>query len=109
MPRSPNRADYVGLVIDPSLISASSNACLIHDGPNTRSTWRFKARTYPGEHRWPVLFCNQQKRLHGGLPIFGIVFCFGQFNDEMCGIAERDQRFPARWPGTARSSTAAGR
>jgi hypothetical protein len=35
------------------------------------------------------MFCNQQQRLHCGLPIFGIVFCLGQFSDVMCGVAER--------------------
>jgi hypothetical protein len=28
------------------------------------------------EHRWIVMFCNQQKRPHRGLP-FGILFCLG--------------------------------
>ncbi len=50
----------------------------------------------PGEHRRAVMFCNQQQRLHRGLPFFGIVFCLGQFSDVMCGVAARDQRFPAR-------------
>jgi hypothetical protein len=29
------------------------------------------------EHRRSVMLCNQQKRLHRGLPFHGIVFCFG--------------------------------
>jgi hypothetical protein len=28
------------------------------------------------EHRWTVMFCNQQKRPHRGLP-FGTMFCLG--------------------------------
>jgi hypothetical protein len=41
----------------------------------------------PGEHRWPVVLCNQEKRLHRGLPFVGIVFCLGQFGDEERGVA----------------------
>jgi hypothetical protein len=41
----------------------------------------------PGEHRWPVVLCNQEKRLHHGLPFVGIVFCLGQFGDEERGVA----------------------
>jgi hypothetical protein len=33
------------------------------------------------EHCWPVMFCNQQKRRHRGLPFLGIVFRLGQFRD----------------------------
>jgi hypothetical protein len=29
------------------------------------------------EHRRPVMFCNEQKRFHRGLPFHGIVFCLG--------------------------------
>jgi hypothetical protein len=36
----------------------------------------------PGEHRPAVLFCDQQKRPHRGLPFFGIVFRLGEFGDE---------------------------
>ena len=42
----------------------------------------------PGEHRRAVMFCNQQQRLHRGLPFFGIVFCLGQFGHVLRGIAE---------------------
>jgi hypothetical protein len=38
----------------------------------------------PREHRRPVMFCDQQKSLHGGLPFFGIVFCLGQFANRGC-------------------------
>ena len=51
---------------------------------------------YPGEHRWSVMFSNQHERLHRGLPFIGIVFFLGQLHDLLGGIAERDQRFPAR-------------
>jgi hypothetical protein len=34
--------------------------------------------TYSGEHRWPVMFCNEEERLHRGLSFFGIVFSHGQ-------------------------------
>jgi hypothetical protein len=33
---------------------------------------------YPGEHRWPVMFCDQDLR-HRGLPFFGVALCLGQF------------------------------
>jgi hypothetical protein len=36
--------------------------------------------SYPGEHRRPVMLCNEQQRLHRGLPFFGIVFCLGQLD-----------------------------
>jgi hypothetical protein len=39
----------------------------------------------PGEHLWPVMLCNQEKRLHRGWPFVGIVFCFGQFSDDERG------------------------
>jgi hypothetical protein len=48
------------------------------------------------EHRWPVMFGDQQPRLHGGLPLVGVVLCLGQFGDVFCGVAERDQLFAAR-------------
>ena len=34
---------------------------------------------------------------HCGLPIFGIVFCLGQFSDVMCGVAERGSSQCARF------------
>ena len=43
------------------------------------------------------MFCNQRQRLHCGLPIFGIVFCLGQFSDVMCGVAERGSSQCARF------------
>ena len=49
----------------------------------------------PGEHRRAVMCCNQQQRLHRGLPFFGIVFCLRQFRDVLRGVTECDQRFPA--------------
>ena len=37
-------------------------------------------------HRWPVMLCHENQRLHRGLPLSGIVFGFGQLNDvERCG------------------------
>jgi hypothetical protein len=41
----------------------------------------------PGEHRRPVMFCDQQQRLHRGLPFGGVVFCLWQFSDVFRGIA----------------------
>jgi hypothetical protein len=38
------------------------------------------------EHRRPVMCCNQQKRLHRGLPWLGVVFCLGQFGDVSPGV-----------------------
>jgi hypothetical protein len=32
----------------------------------------------------PILFCNEQQRVHGGLPFFGIVFCLRQLGDGVC-------------------------
>jgi hypothetical protein len=29
------------------------------------------------EHRWPVMFYDQQESLHRCLPLIGIVFCLG--------------------------------
>jgi hypothetical protein len=52
--------------------------------------------TYPGELRWPAIFCNRQRRLHCGLPFLGIVFCLGQFPDVLRGVADRDQSSLAR-------------
>jgi len=40
-----------------------------------------------------VKFGNQRKRLHRGLPFFGIVFCLGQLGDVERGVAERDQPY----------------
>ena len=45
----------------------------------------------------PVKFRNQRQRLPCGLPIFGIVFCLGQFSDVMCGVAERGSSQCARF------------
>ncbi len=42
------------------------------------------------------MFCNEQMRLHCGLPFFGIVFCLGQLGDVERGVAERDPRLSAR-------------
>jgi hypothetical protein len=42
------------------------------------------------------MFGNQQERQHRGLPFFGIVFCLRQLGDVERGVAERDQRLPAR-------------
>ena len=49
---------------------------------------------YPGQHRWPVMFGNQQQRLHRGLPFFGIVFCLGQFGDVKRGVAHYIMKLP---------------
>jgi hypothetical protein len=46
------------------------------------------------KHRWPVMFYDQQQRLHRGLPFVGVVLCLGQFGDLERGVAERHQRFP---------------
>lgn len=43
----------------------------------------------------PILFCNEQQRVHGGLPFFGIVFCLRQLGDVERGVAEGDQLAPA--------------
>jgi len=45
------------------------------------------------ELRWPVMFGDEQQRLHRGLPF---VLCPGQLGNVLRGIAERDQQFPAR-------------
>jgi hypothetical protein len=50
----------------------------------------------PGEHRRPVMFCDQHQRLHRGLPFFGMVFGLGQLGDVGRGVAESDQRLAAR-------------
>jgi hypothetical protein len=42
------------------------------------------------------MFCDQQQRLHCGLPFLGIVFGLGQPRDEQRGIAERDKPATAR-------------
>jgi hypothetical protein len=31
----------------------------------------------PGEHRWPVMFCDQHQRLHRGLPFVDVVSALG--------------------------------
>jgi hypothetical protein len=41
---------------------------------------------YPGEHHWPIMFCDQQKSLHRGLPFFGIVFCLGKLGDALRSV-----------------------
>jgi hypothetical protein len=40
-----------------------------------------------GEHRRPVLFGDEQQRLHRGLPFVGV------FGDVFCGVAARQPRF----------------
>ena len=50
----------------------------------------------PREHRWSVLFCNQHQRLHCGLPFIGVPLRFRQLDDELRGVAERDERLSAR-------------
>ena len=50
----------------------------------------------PREHGRPVMLCDQQQRLHRGLPFRDIVFCLGQFGDVERGVAERDQRLALR-------------
>jgi len=39
------------------------------------------------EHRWTIMFGNQQKSLHHALPFFGIVFSLGSL--VMCCAASR--------------------
>jgi hypothetical protein len=51
---------------------------------------------YPGEHRRPVMLSNEKQRLHRGLPFCSIVFRLGELGDVERGVAEGDQRFPAR-------------
>jgi hypothetical protein len=46
------------------------------------------------EHRWPVMFGDEQQRLHCCLPFVGAVLCLGQFSNVFCGVAKRDQWFP---------------
>jgi hypothetical protein len=48
------------------------------------------------EHRWPVMFYDQQENQHRGLSFFGIVLCLWQFGDVVRGVPQCDQRFPAR-------------
>ena len=43
--------------------------------------------TYSGEHRWPVMFCNEEERLHRGLPSVGVVLGLRQFRDIERGVA----------------------
>jgi hypothetical protein len=52
--------------------------------------------TDTSEHRWPVMFRDLQQNLRCGLPLFGIVLCLGQFGDVLRGVAEDEQRLPAR-------------
>src|ERR1700686_1915332 len=46
------------------------------------------------EHRWTVMFCNQQKRPHRGLP-FGTMFCLGPITSAVG--TKRTSRVPAVW------------
>jgi hypothetical protein len=41
------------------------------------------------------MFCNQQQRLHSGLPFFGVVLDLRQFRDVLRGVAQRAQRLAA--------------
>jgi hypothetical protein len=50
----------------------------------------------PREHRRAAMFCNQQKRLHRGLPFFGIVFSLGQLGDVVASVLQRDELASAR-------------
>jgi hypothetical protein len=50
----------------------------------------------PREHGWPAMFRDQQQRLHCGKPFLGIVFCLGQFGDELAGVLQRDELASAR-------------
>jgi len=69
----------------------------LRDESNTRSTWRFNALMMPMRANFggPPNSATSNS-FHCGLPFFGIVFCLGQFGGVLRGIAERDQRFPAR-------------
>jgi hypothetical protein len=40
------------------------------------------------EHRWAVMFCNQQKRPHRGLP-FGTMFCLGPITSAVVQVFGR--------------------
>jgi hypothetical protein len=50
----------------------------------------------PREHGWPAMFRDQQQRLHCGKPFLGIMFCLGQFGDELAGVLQRDELATAR-------------
>jgi hypothetical protein len=43
----------------------------------------------PGQHRRPVMFGNQQWRVHRGLPSVGVVFCLGQPGGSGIGSSNR--------------------
>ena len=60
----------------------------LRSGLNGRSMWRFNALDHADarKHRWPVMFSDQQLRLHRSLP-----FSLGQFTEVDCGITQRDQ------------------
>jgi hypothetical protein len=56
-------------------------------------------RTHDAETSEPrrlVMFRNEKKRLHCGLPFIGFVFRLGQFGDVFCGVAQGDKRLAAR-------------
>jgi hypothetical protein len=47
--------------------------------------------SYPGEHRRSAGLSDQQKRLHRGLPFFGIVFGLRELGDVERSVAEGDE------------------
>jgi hypothetical protein len=52
--------------------------------------------TYPGEHLWPIVFCDQQKRFRRGLPFRRLLFGFRQLGDVGPGVFERHKLATAR-------------
>jgi hypothetical protein len=50
----------------------------------------------PGEHRRAIMFNNQQKRLHRGLPFVGVVFRLRQLGYVSSGVLQRDELATAR-------------
>jgi hypothetical protein len=64
----------------------------LRDGSNTRSTFRLSAlNTNPRKHRWPVLFNDEDRRLHRGLRFRRLLFGFGQLGDLGPGVFEPDE------------------
>jgi hypothetical protein len=80
-------------VIDLAPVSGVPN-----DDPSvtcTRSTRRFKARMTPMRASFVGLPCSatSKKRVHRGLPFFGVVLCLGQLGDVERRVAQGDQTF----------------
>src|ERR1700676_3152713 len=59
------------------------------------------------EHRWTVMFCNQQKRPHRGLP-FGTMFCLGPITSVLAPLRHADRLGRCLLMGVNRKSSADG-